>query len=304
MKRNIRMKYFKLLCLVLMLCSCSKETLCIDTPIEVKLSCTRSRIPDENAIWDINIFAYNEYESLADHKFISFSQGQKDRASFNLHLLKGCRYRFFVIANAGFDIKGMEYDKIMDFRLFLSTPDGNLRGMPMSCMTEDFISVTEGKVEMELVRMMSKVSIEVDKSGLDSGVKMNIIGARIGNCPRWANAFRTSHIEQDADCFAEGFSSALSEKTDLYLLENCNEDAGDSRMCSYVEMEFDYQSATHHTDGQKGVRYRFHIKDGNRPAVIRNSHYHVRVSLKGDGLSGNDSWRVDRTDLIQSESKP
>lgn len=257
---------------------------------------TRGSLGDENGIWDLNIWVYDEYASSVVRRFIQYPGARYGGVNLDLRLLHDVRYRVFVLANAGFDVGPMGLEDLLEWRLYLSVPEGNLRGVAMSAMGEYKIPKGSKGIDMKLDRLMSKVSVSFDASALDSDVSMVMTRARVMNCPRSVCAFSSSKAVDSDDMFSLGYSQECLNSAVLYLCENLRGE--DDTLASYVELEFIYESSKYRSVG-RGLVYRFHIKDGKNSAAVRNRHYRYILRPSGDGLGSSDSWALDRSNLVE-----
>ena len=184
-------------------------------------------------------------------------------------------------------------------------------------------------VTVDLIRMMAKISIRIDRSGLASGVSFNVNSVEIGGSPRSANAFAPGRAEGTSDIFGKGFvcsgtladnlnieeSPGKSREAKLYMMENLQGellpgavsekdkvlDISDAMaaQCSYVEIKAEYNSEDYCTPPGEWLVYRFYL--GNGPSdfnVERNCEYRYVIRPDGTGIS-EDSWRVDKSSLIR-----
>jgi hypothetical protein len=156
---------------------------------------------------------------------------------------------------------------------------------------------------------------------------MDIIGARIGNCPKTVRPFTDSRVKNEDECFKVGFryedlschplnmigADYVSEELSLYMLENMQgvfspeglpshhekvfvENDPRRLTCSYIELEMEYSYNDMASIGQPLI-YRFYLGDGmNSLDIERNCHYHITVIPEDDGLNG-DGWRVDKSGI-------
>ncbi len=83
----------------------------------------------------------------------------------------------------------------------------------------------------------------------------------------------------------------------VYLMEN-RQTALDKELCSYIEIDVDYNSPHYYTAPGKGIKYRFYLRENNGCTVRRNSIYNITVTPEADGLLCEDSWRLDKKALI------
>jgi len=292
------MRYFRLLYASVCLVACSPSatdlvdmTVVLDTGIME----TRSVDPDEIRISDVNVFLFNSTGLMEEHFYIDSKDitQTKEGCSFSLKMLEGAWYSMYVCANLGYAPKLRTKEDVLGFRYWLSRPDDYSRGIVM-CGEKERITAGKDIARIQLKRIMSKVTIDIDKRRLDSDVSLEVTKVKIGNCPRSVPLFGTGSARSDDDVFAVGFQKDKLPAT-VYLLENM----GAGKYASYIELEAEYDSKEKYTADGNRLRYRFHIADGEEESVMRNHHYRITVLPEGDGLGGVDvsNWRIDKEDL-------
>jgi hypothetical protein len=283
------------------------------------LTC-RSIDPDENKISDINLLVFDEYGRL--EKDIWLDTDGISRCDISLTTDK--IYRFAALVNFGYKTNLADSSELERLKYHLAYPDEYKKGIPMYA-DAGYILVRNGlQVQLKLIRLMSKISIRLDRSQLSEGIEMNVAGIRIGNCPRSVSVFSKSRVESPDDCFPLGFnkngeqcsalnrieSKGLSYSVSLYMLENIQGKFSDKPLnndsektfgiydprretCSYIELDIDYASGDKvSSDGY--LKYRFYLgEDRDDLSLERNCHYRITICPKDDGLSG-DGWRVDK----------
>ncbi len=278
--------------------------------------------PDEDKVSDVNVFVFSEDGFLEQSEYVS---GDKCR----LNLVEGREYEIRACANFGYKLKINSLEELEKMDFYLVYPDDYSLGVPMCAVKK---GIKPGKsVEIPLVRLLSKVSIRLDRNHLSEGVKMNVVGMKVGNCPKKMKVFSPSAVESSRDCFAKGFergrdecevlnrslSGGVSGEVSLYLCENLQgvfpeEIASDSEKvldsldimaekCSFVEMSLEYSSPYFYTK-EGTLKYRFYLGEGRGDLnVERNCHYHITVTPEDDGLS-DGGWRVDKEALCSEIS--
>lgn len=284
------------------------------------LTC-RSIDPDEDKISDISLWVFDEYGRLEESIWLDKNHGK----TCNLSLLAGKKYRFVACANFGYKINVTDIRSLMDIRFHLAYPDEYRNGIPMMADT-DYINIPKDRtITLKFVRLMSKISIRMDRSQLSEDIQMNVCGIRIGNCPRSVSVFDESRARNSDDCFPLGFSkngeecnvlnimesTGLSYPISLYMLENIQGKFSDTpisedsekafndydprrEICSYIELDIDYLSSDKASkDGY--LKYRFYLGENrNDLSIERNCHYQITVTPEDDGLK-ESSWRVDKS---------
>lgn len=275
----------------------------IDRPVaservEIRASVDRTRAssPDEDAIWDINTYIYCDDGTPFSHEFFRLDKMGEGFARISTSLTSNVKYKIYVIANAGFDPGHMEESRLVEWRLYISHPEGSSHGIPMAGQTASHVDISDGFVEIGLDRLMAKVRLEYDPSGLDKNIFMEPVRAKICNSPKSVTPFMPSHCGTAAECFASGYSCTWARESTLYLLEQVST-AAQNGPTPYVEVDFDYLSEKYASSGMDGLKYRFHIKNAEKEGILRNNCYTIRIAPHGDGLSGDDNWRTDTSFL-------
>lgn len=317
-----------LLLFLLILAACTESVPApVEAAVTIKLTDkslqTRSQDPDEELITDINWFIFNEDGLFEESGYLSrrtvLLSGSSD---IEASLLKGVEYSVYVCANMGYEINSITtLSELTSQRFYLAYPDDYASGMPMSGVWTGSVTEDGEVIEIELERMMAKVSVCMDRSSLDDDVTLNVRSIQVGNCPRSALLFGESAALSSSDVFSNGFiktyedaddlnideSLGVSREVSVYMLENMQgdllPDAQDdsdkvlsspySSVCSYIEIKSEYISPDYSTPAEDYLIYRFYLGEsvGNFD-IRRNCHYHFTVKPEGDGLSGT-GWRVD-----------
>lgn len=311
---------------------CSKKNTMSSCTVSITCStgsfATKSIDPDENKISDINLIVFDEYGRTETALWMN----KNADCPHNLILTSGKRYRLIAIVNFGYRISVLNSTQLENLTCHLAYPDEYRNGIPMYSDT-GYIQIRDGQaIKLDLIRLMSKISIRVDRSQLSDDVDMNVAGIRIGNCPRSMYVFKESSISSADDCFPLGFNKTdeectalnrmehnnLSFAVSLYMFENMQGQFSDQpitddsekvfdtydprkEICSYIEIDLDYQSSTH-VSSEGFLKYRFYLGENrNNLDVERNCHYQITITPKDDGLRG-DGWRVDKNAITSIKS--
>ena len=276
--------------------------------------------PDEERISDVSIMIFDEHGNAEECLWLPNGQTQ-----VQVPLVLGKSYSFRACANFGYRTYADRIDELEETVYYMAYPDEYNKGMPMYAAADDIRIGDDAAVELDLVRLMSKISLRMDRRKLSEGVNMNVTGVKIGNCPKSVKVFRPSSVTSNDQCFSMGFSrddaqasilntiskDNMSGILTLYMLENMQgdmdgtlaEDAekvfdeNDYRreICSYIEMEIEYLSYEQYSE--KPLIYRFYLGSSRTNLdVERNCHYHITVCPEDDGLKG-DGWRVDKSGM-------
>ena len=289
---------------------------------------TRSSLPDDRLVSDINLLIYNGEGLLEERRYLTSRQFtvQDGTVSLKTTLLTGVPYDIFVAANLGYALPALSRQDMESYRYYMAYPDEYSRGMPMSGRLDGYVSEGETEVRIPLVRTMARIDLVLDRTELRSDVTFLVTSVTVGNGPSSVRLFGDSKAEGATQVFSGGFtldgrqvqalnidqSPGVSGRVSLYLPENLQGDLLDTddetekqfsegpygRVCSYLEIRGSYQSDTWHSRAGEPLIYRFYLGDGpGNFDVFRNTACQVTVHLQGTGLD-EDSWRVDKSRLI------
>ena len=278
---------------------------------------TRSALPDEERISDLNVFLFNSSGDLEESIFTDMaSPGDDCDAMVHSSWITGTECRVAVCANFGFRINGIRtLGDLRNMRYYMAYPDEYSRGIPMSGDSGlKMITGDDNSIRVDLKRMMAKVTLSVDRTGLDKGISFNVRSVQASVTPKSVSVFGGSRAEGGQDIFTKGFlcsgaeadqlnieaSPGKSREASLYVLENLQGDFLPdtiASLCSYIEIKAEYQSETYFTPPDEYLVYRFYLGESPRNFdVERNCEYRITIRPEGDGLS-EDSWRVDKSRL-------
>ena len=289
---------------------------------------TRSALPDDRLVSDINLLVYNAEGLLEERRYyparqLSVSDGT---VRIGTSLLTDAAYDIFVAANIGYALPVLSREAVETYRYHMAYPDEYSRGMPMSGRLDGLVSGGAAEVRIPLVRTMARIDLNLDRTLLDSDVTFQVTSVVVGNGPSSVTLFGDSKAESATQVFANGFSldgrqvqalnidqsPGVSGTVSLYLPENLQGDllstddesgkyfteGPNGQVCSYLEIRGSYHSDSWHTRAGEPLVYRFYLGDGpGNFDVSRNTACRVTVHLEGTGL-GEDGWRVDKSRLI------
>ena len=289
---------------------------------------TRSSLPDDRLVSDINLLIYNGEGLLEERRYLTARQFavQEGAITVRTSLLTGAAYDVFVAANLGYALPALSREAVETYRYYLAYPDEYSRGIPMSARLDGFVPDGTAEVRIPLVRTMARIDLVLDRTKLDSDVTFLVTSVRIGNGPSSVRLFGDSKAEGATQVFQGGFSldgrqvqalnvdesPGVSGVVSLYLPENLQGDlldVGDEtgkyfsegpygQVCSYLEIRGSYHSDTWHTRAGEPLVYRFYLGDGpGNFDVYRNTACRVTVHLEGTALD-EDGWRVDKSRLV------
>ena len=281
---------------------------------------TRATDPDETLISDISLLIFDEDGNAEECIWIP-DAGQ----SISVQLIEGRSYTLRACANFGYLVYADKLNELDELTYYMAYPDEYREGIPMyACL--DGVIAGEEPITLSFKRLMAKISLKMDRSRLSEDVMMNVVAARVGNCPKSIHVNTPSKVNSHDQCFAVGFQRGefetlplntsgpdkVSGTVDMYILENMqgniypeisedmekvfNSDDPRSSICSYIELELEYMSDTKYSS-TKNLVYRFYLGEHrNNLDVERNCHYTVIVRPEDDGLAG-DGWRVDKSGI-------
>ena len=333
-KRQLRSKVLTIVTLCCLFCSCidSIHNEQNGNPQDVTVIfggnhfLSKSADPDENKISDISLMIFDEYGTIEEFRWIPAQDIEQVIANgLKIKLATNKRYNFFGCVNFGYKVYIDSAEKLDDIIYHLVYPDDFRNGMPMFISQEN-IMIDSGlkTVVVPIKRMMSKISVQVDRSALDKDVHLNVLSARIGNCPRSMQVFGKSKVTDESGCFTAGYSKnefeadkmniygadGLSEEVSLYMLENMQgqfdgpEEAGKvfpegdirRKICSYIEIGIEYTSPDK-ASWDSPLKYRLYLGENDKDLnVERNCHYHITIKPENDGLS-KDGWNIDKSGI-------
>ena len=297
----------------------AQEVLCRISVDDCGLA-VKSSDPDEELISDVSIMIFDEH---GDSEECLWLQNGENVAEVPLVL--GKTYSFRACANFGYRTIADHISELDEMTFYMAYPDEYSKGMPMYASVDGIRIGEDASVNLKLRRLMAKISLRMDRRKLSDGVEMNVVGVRIGNCPKSVKVFGSSSISSHDQCFGIGFSrndaqtavlntlgpDDLSGIVSLYMLENMQGDVtealgADSEkvfgeqdhrkdVCSYIEMDIEYLS--HEKYSKSPLVYRFYLGNSRTNLdVERNCHYRITVCPEDDGLNG-DGWRVDKSGI-------
>lgn len=301
-----------------------------DMPEEKKVLCriavndgdyaSKAMDPDEERISDVSIMIFDERGDAEECLWL-----QNGQTTTEVSLVVGKRYSFRACANFGYRTYADHIDELDETIYYMAYPDEYSQGMPMYAEIDNIRIGEDASVELKLQRLMAKISLRMDRRRLSEGVEMNVLGVRIGNCPKSVKVFGKNTVSSHDQCFGIGFSrddvqtavlntirqDDISGTVTLYMLENMQGDIEGSidsdaekvfgeqdhrrDICSYIEMDIEYLS--HEKYSERPLVYRFYLGDSRTNLdVERNCHYMITVCPEDDGLKG-DGWRVDKSGI-------
>ena len=313
----MRLRYLFLIWFLLLPAACHKTPQAEEVFIRFETAAAKSANPPEELVGDVNLFIFNCSGVLQEHLYA------KDAGKgVKVTLFREEPYTVYACVNLGYRMQECTMEQLEGMRFYLTYPDEFSRGIPMTGVAREVTVGEDSELCLELERCMAKVEIRLDRSGLYSGIDLEVKRIEVGACPRSAFLFAQSKVRSSDDLFAEGYykdgsalntgaGNGLSKPEVLYLLENCQgnllEDVTGpedkvfpaldktGELCSWVEIWATYYSGRYNTRPGEYLKYRFYLgEDLCNFDVRRNVCYSFTVRPEGNGLN-ESSWRVDRS---------
>ena len=290
---------------------------------------TRANDPDEDRIADYNLFIFNAYGLLEEKVYVSSRQLETENGVVTHHtrLMQNVPYTILAAANLGYELPCRTLAEAKAYRYHMAYPDEFTPGIPMAVVLDNVRVGEDGHFPLPLKRLMARVDLRIDRTGLDPDVHFTVRSVQIGGCPASVQLFNVqSKAESREHIFREGYvkswrevdalnreeSLGMSGTCHFYLLENCQGDLLENvttdqgkvfqnslyqEVCSYIEIKADYRSPLWNSRSDSFLIYRFYLGENlNNFDVERNVCYQISVRPEGDGLR-EDSWRVDKSGL-------
>lgn len=265
--------------------------------------------PAENAIYDMNLYAYS------GGKLVAVEYYSKD-VTPSLKLLYGQTYNLYAVANVGQWEAPIEEEIFRSECVFGISRVHDMRELiPMSWASEGFlVSALYQSVSIKFDRLVSKLFFSVDKSAL-KGLEINYI--RLCQSPRYVWPFKFpngSHVSDRSEVFNCDYATSADleivnsgGQAHFYILENCqgsllegNSDPwakvpeniqGKADLCTYLEVGAAFRKGSFYSGN---VTYRLYlgqdsVSDFN---IKRNTVLNASLYLTDDAL-GQVSWRVE-----------
>lgn len=264
---------------------------------------TRAAGPDENAVKDFNLLAFNAWGELEEQVYVSArelkEQGGVPRCT--LRLLKDVPYTFVATANTGYRLGVTNLAEARNFRHHLAYPDEFGPGIPMAVIRGELCPGT--LTELRLERLMARIDLQTDRRGLSEGVFIKVTEVEAEACPAWVSLFPGSRPLSRADVFPRGLilngsdvdplnreeeGTGLSGVLSLYVLENCQGDEPQTGVTTRITVRAQYHSPDYDTEAGETLVYRFYPREECFD-LERNSVYPVILRWEGEGLPTADS---------------
>lgn len=271
---------------------------------------TKSSISaSESKIVDINIYAYSGGKLEKSGYF-------RSAQTFTLTLYKGRTYNLYAISNMGEVPPPVVEEELHTTKLSMGSMSYIEGGFPMSWTQEGFsITGTSPKVDIRLVRLVSRIRFSLDKSEV-----ANFAVKAVRLCQSAFSIFpfdEESKVEAAYEVGNGDYASPVDLNAinnggtiTLYAYENCqgtllagNQKAeskipssipANADLCTYLEMTASFSGEYEGVDvSSDNVKYRFYLGEDNCSNfnIRRNTDIQVKLKVTEDRIF-DEGWKI------------
>ena len=271
---------------------------------------TKSSISaSETKIVDINIYAYSGGKLEKSGYF-------RSAQTFTLTLYKGRTYNLYAISNMGEVPPPVVEEELHTTKLSMGSMSYIDGGFPMSWTQEGFsITGTSPKVDIRLVRLVSRIRFSLDKSEV-----ANFAVKAVRLCQSAFSIFpfdEESKVEAAYEVGNGDYASPVDLNAinnggtiTLYAYENCqgtllagNQKAeskipssipANADLCTYLEMTASFSGEYEGVDvSSDNVKYRFYLGEDNCSNfnIRRNTDIQVKLKVTEDRIF-DEGWKI------------
>ncbi len=285
----------------------------IKTEIVAKINLTmkdedvisKSTTVADNVISNVNILVFDVNGNLLKKYYF------ENQSSMTINCSSGTK-TIVAVANVG-DIGFSSYTTIGNLRNAVTSNMTNSLDQCIMAGEKLFNLTSSGSITIEIIRLLSKITVVFNKEQLDDGTTVTIRDIRLRNVPSFCCLLSENKPETPSQISEYGdFIDANLEPADhpyatpLYMFENMQGDIGyttdesqkspgeSHSVCSYIEIRADYINKA-----REGIiKYRFYLGNNitNNFDVIRNKWYQLNVIFREDAIN-EVSWRIDTTEI-------
>ncbi len=274
---------------------------------------TKSTVNDM-AVENINLYIFNEWGDLAFYEYY------ENTCSIDLSVCRNGKHTVYLLANAGKKLHAKSESGMASMLYSIRSAEEIASGevgvlMAGKTLPQPF---EDGQtVEVELVRCVSKINLQCNFDALNPDVEIGIKTVGLKNIPNCILPFAMNRIENDSSAIDGEVVVApdgemLERGIVFYQFENMQgtlqpqnvEQSGKvlpvgsiyEGRCSYIEMSAAYSSPRKRGE----IIYRFYLGEDmtSNYDVTRNTQYNVVVGFAGDGSVGENTWRVDCSNIV------
>jgi len=266
---------------------------------------SKSATVADNVISNVNIIVFDVNGNLLKNYYF------ENQSSMTISCSSGTK-TIVAVANIG-DIGFSSYTTIGNLRNAVTSNMTNSLDQCIMAGEKLFNLTSSGQITIEMIRLLSKITVVFNKEQLDEGTAVTIRDIRLRNVPSFCCLFSENKPETPSQISEYGdFIDSNLEPSDhpyatpLYMFENMQGDIGYTTnesqkspgesypVCSYIEIRADYIN-----EAREGIiKYRFYLGNNitNNFDVIRNKWYQLNVIFREDAIN-EVSWRIDTTEI-------
>ena len=265
----------------------------------------------ESIIEDINIFIFTPDNLLIRRSYIMGSNVSLE----DMLLTTNASYNIYAVANWGKEIEcnnALELESMMYVGDDLAALQNGKGAKILSGKLKNVKLSFKEPLVMELGRLLGKVHVRCNMSGLSSGVTLSVKKVSLKNVPQEVALFKDNVAVEvvDGGCMEGGILNGITYNgVDFYMFENLQGDVegatgnkdkanllGQARrsVCSYIEMECSLVSKS-----KRGtITYRFYLGGNTDCNVYRNACQNITVNFVGNVSEEENSVSVDNGALL------
>lgn len=285
---------------------------------------------DESLVQDLNLYIINQRGGLMHHRYLTSSQltdagygsseigsGELINAALeDIVLYTNNKYMVYVVLNWGKALVVNSQEQLLDLKYTLTNIEDIECGSGGVIITgkSDYIELYDGiTLEIPVKRIVSKVSLVCDFSGLDSDVELKVKSVCLKNAPKEVVLFGDnvagSVINGEMRNSEQLLNGLSTTGISFYTLENIqgnvagatsNKEKANllgSRRSTATYIEVVCSIVTNEKKGD--ITYRFYLGTAHNNAnIYRNTTQVIKVAFKGEASVDENSVSVDNTSLV------
>lgn len=285
---------------------------------------------DESLVEDLNLYIINQKGDLMHHRYLTSAEledagygtsqiGSGEMISAALKdvvLYTNNKYMVYAILNWGEALVVSSQEQLHNLKYSLASIKEIEKGSGGVIITgkSDFIELYDGiTLEIPVKRIVSKVTLVCDFSGLDSEVELEVKSVCLKNAPKDVVLFGEnvagSVINGEMRDSEQLLSGLSTTGISFYTLENIQGDVpgaasnkskaqllGSKRnVATYIEVVCSIVT----TEKRGNITYRFYLGTAHNNAnIYRNTTQVINVAFKGEASVDENSVSVDNTSLV------
>ena len=272
-----------------------------------------SSASSEDGILTLQLFVVDSDGDIVHEAF------QNGSAALSFRGRVGEKYRLYAFANSPSRIGGLETeDDILGWEYSTDLSGHFPSGFPMAGIREYKVSEGDTGCTIEMVRLVSKVLLTLDKSEMNLHGAFTLNSVKLHNCPSRLKPFAQNQKALDASDVGDGdLASAddlaklnAGESVSFYILENMQGDLLPSNtdpwekipsnltsaegLCTYLEASGSYISPGYNgSDSYRMYLGKDNIKNFD---LCRNSLYRLTLSPTEDNMRKDGNWKITASD--------